>query len=743
MEKANEHRTTHRPKVAVILRGVAGSGKSTEASKILELAQSEGLVANAHARNDRWFSKRDCPHHCSCGVQMVLQDSQKKMYACQHGEKGCRIIGRAEDGVDSCMYLYIPSLELEAELDNLSAFMKDLESGHDVVVTENVFLHEVELYPYACAAKLANYVTYVVDMQGVDAHTADANASGAHHVYSLHERNRAVIERQIAQWQPVNPAVLPKQCKVIQCPYGKSKAHIVLAPIFTFEECQKESMPTACQREPVLGGHVRLSSQLGQGSSAQTLALGWRPQHSGAHAAPDGTSPAAAGMPNGSSGDMHNAGASACQPGPCAQVGEVSSPAIPPNAAGALKDEQPQEQAPIQGPAPPTKESAAEKQFESYGHSQPEAAPASVRVKPSRRDPRLRPRKGTTAAQPNSRGLPIEEDVICLVSDSEDEHAPAAGLSGTAAQSLRRPIEDVPSITMGPATPEQPVQAQPPSRIPRLQPQSAAQPVNAAGLMPPEADAKVRGYSVADVVSTPAQRKRRTARKDSAMASDAAAAIAHVSAGAEEGAVTQPGQKRARTRRAQINDVHNVDAFSGPGQKEGIPVDMQHSEQCRTSRSRQQQLSFPVQRRASQGGGAQGKRSPEQAPCKQQASAAPEGATSRLVHASAGLPGAGAPKVAQHLHGEEPSDEQAQCSGMEHEATVDAFYLKHCGSPRTAEQKGKAQIKDWEESNQRWSANDSDAETSESDDLLEDLAGAGIRSRFDKRRVVMQIDDMP
>ncbi len=99
----------------------------------------------------------------------------------------------------------------------------------------------------------------------------------------------------------------------------------------------------------------------------------------------------------------------------------------------------------------------------------------------------------------------------------------------------------------------------------------------------------------------------------------------------------------------------------------------------------------------------------------------------------------GAPKVAQHLHGEEAINEQAQCSGMELEAPVDAFYLKHRGSPRTAEQKGKAQINDWEESNRRWS----DAETSESDDLLEDLAGAGIRSRFDKRRVVMQIGDMP
>lgn len=572
------------------------------------------------------------------------------------------------------------------------AHLQDLESGHDVVIAENVFLHEAELYPYACAAKLANYVTYVVsymmitqhcnllfqklelddaqlgsnvvavvghvasllfnlqvDMQGVDAHTADTNASRAHHVYSLHEGNRAVIERQIVQWRPVNPAVLPKHCKVIQCPYGKSKAHIVLAPIFTFEECQKESMPTACQREPVNGGEVRLSSQLGQGSSAQTFALGWRPQHSCAHAAPDGTSPAAAGMPNGSSGDMHNAGASACQPGPCAQVGEVSSPAIPPNAAGALKDEQPQEQAPIQGPAPPTKESAAEKQLGSDGDSQPEAAPASVPVKPSRRDPRLRPRKASTAAQPNSRRLPIEEDVICLVSDSEDEHAPAAGPSGTAAQPLQRPSKDVPSLIMGPATPEQPVQAQPASRIPRLQPKSPVQPVSAAGLMPPEADALVRaGYSVADVVSTPAQRNRRTARKNSAVASDAAAAFAHDSAGAEEGAVTDPGQKRARKRPAQVNHVHSVDTFSGPGQKEGTSLDMQQGERFGTGRSRQQRLSFPVHRKANQGGGAQGKGSPEQSPCKQQASAASEGAAGRLVQASVGLPGAGEHQCRNH-----------------------------------------------------------------------------------------------
>lgn len=42
------------------------------------------------------------------------------------------------------------------------AYLQDLESGHDVVIAENIFLHEVELFPYACAARLANYVTYVV-----------------------------------------------------------------------------------------------------------------------------------------------------------------------------------------------------------------------------------------------------------------------------------------------------------------------------------------------------------------------------------------------------------------------------------------------------------------------------------------------------------------------------------------------------------------------------------------------------
>lgn len=476
-----------------------------------------------------------------------------------------------------------------------------------------------------------------VDMQGVDAQTADANASRAHHVYSLHEGNRAVIERQIAQWRPVNPAALPKQCKMVQCPYGKSKAHIVLAPIFTFEECQKE-MRIACQGEPVLGGQLLLSSQLGQGSSAQTLALGWRPQHSGAHAAPDGTSPAAAGMPNGSSGDMHNAGASACQPGPCAQVGEVSSPATAPNAAGAHQEEQPQEQVHSQEAAPPAKEPAVVKQCGSHGDFQHAAAPTSVPVKPSRRDPRLRPRKGTAAAQPTSRGLPIEEDVICLVSDSEDEHAPAAGPSGTAAQPLQMPSKDVPSTVMGPITPEQPVQAQPASRIPRPQHKSAARPVSAAGLMPSEADAAVRaGCSAANVVQTPAHRKRRTARKISAVASDAAAAVAHDSTGAEEGAVPEHGQKRARKRRAQTNDMKSMDTellnqASGPGQEEG---------DSRPGKSRQQRLSFPVVRRAKQGGDAQDKGSSEQAPCKQQASAAPEDAADRILHASAGSPETG------------------------------------------------------------------------------------------------------
>lgn len=48
--------------------------------------------------------------------------------------------------------------------------VQDLESGHDVVVAESVFLHEVELFPYACAAKLASYVTYVVSFMPIVEH---------------------------------------------------------------------------------------------------------------------------------------------------------------------------------------------------------------------------------------------------------------------------------------------------------------------------------------------------------------------------------------------------------------------------------------------------------------------------------------------------------------------------------------------------------------------------------------------
>ena len=490
-------------------------------------------------------------------------------------------------------------------------------------------------------------------MQGVDAHTADANACRAHHVYSLHEGNRAVIDRQIAQWRPVSPAVLPEQCKVIQCPYGKSKAHIVLAPIFTFEECQKVSMPTACQRESVLGGQLLVSSQLGQGSSAQTLALGWRPQHSDTHAAPDGILPAAAGMPNGSCGDMHNAGASACDPGPCAQVGEVSSPATAPDAAGTLEDEQPQdEQAPIRGPAPPAEEPAVEKQSRTDGPAEHQPL-ISIPTKPSPRDPRLRPRKGPTAAEAASRGVPVDEDVICLISDSEDEHAPAAGTSGKAAHPPQRPCKEVPSVAMGPITPEQPVQAEPASRISRGQ--LMAQPVSAAGLLS-VSDAAIRaGCSGGNAVVPPAKKKRRTAGKISAVGKNAAAAVAHDSAGAHEGAVTERGQKKRRKRRAQADDADSVDAqlvnqTSGPGQLEGDPVAMQQGEQHRTGRSRQQRLSFPVQRRpAKQGGGAHGKGSPQQAPCNQQASATTEGAADRFVPASAESPGTGEHQRGNHI----------------------------------------------------------------------------------------------
>lgn len=74
-----------------------------------------------------------------------------------------------------------------------------------------------------------------VDMQGVDAETADANSKRVKHVYSQIKTNRAVIEQQILEYHPVKPELLPRRCKFVECPYGKSKAHIVLAHFFTSE----------------------------------------------------------------------------------------------------------------------------------------------------------------------------------------------------------------------------------------------------------------------------------------------------------------------------------------------------------------------------------------------------------------------------------------------------------------------------------------------------------------------------
>ncbi len=36
----------------------------------------------------------------------------------------CGLVGRAVEGTDGCMFLRIPTMQLEAELANLSAFMK-------------------------------------------------------------------------------------------------------------------------------------------------------------------------------------------------------------------------------------------------------------------------------------------------------------------------------------------------------------------------------------------------------------------------------------------------------------------------------------------------------------------------------------------------------------------------------------------------------------------------------------------
>lgn len=52
----------------------AGCGKSTEARKIMDLAEAEGLTAHVHATNERWWTHADCPHKCKCGVPVGCRD---------------------------------------------------------------------------------------------------------------------------------------------------------------------------------------------------------------------------------------------------------------------------------------------------------------------------------------------------------------------------------------------------------------------------------------------------------------------------------------------------------------------------------------------------------------------------------------------------------------------------------------------------------------------------------------------
>ncbi|KAK9908981.1 hypothetical protein WJX75_005529 [Coccomyxa subellipsoidea] len=184
----------------------------------------------------------DQPPDCKCGLQLMRKDGLDYLYMCQRGEAGCGM---------------------------------DLEGGCDVVVAENPFIRSYELYPYVAAAVLAGYITYVVDMQCADVDAADANSRRVKHVYSLHESNKAVIQRQMSEWAPVDMRVMPKQIKVIECPYGKSKAHIVLAHIFACEAFQT-------QPQPALGAQVVSNSDVGQ-----TLALDWKLQCTDANPSPD------------------------------------------------------------------------------------------------------------------------------------------------------------------------------------------------------------------------------------------------------------------------------------------------------------------------------------------------------------------------------------------------------------------------------------------------------------------------
>ncbi len=437
-------------------------------------------------------------------------------------------------------------------------------------------------------------------MQGVDADTAAANSQRVEHVYSLQESNREVIERQISEWRPVDPAALPKQCRVIQCPYGKSKAHIVLAHIFSSE---------AFQSHPAAAEPVQCNSHIGQGSSAQTPALDLMLQPGSANPSPDGRAssvampdrmPMAAWMaPLASSGQPgqpqdrcnHDMG---CQAEACAQAGEVRSPEEVSSPGVASHDAIAQEPEPAQrrqAGQPSAGGGAAEKQSGTDGEAPPDAPSSSARLQPSRRDPRLRPRRDAAAAGPSRPAAPPDDEVVCLISDSEDEQPPVAGPSGTPLPAGRAPMK----APVGPVTP--------PQRLANaLPPACRADSADAASPSQGEAAPAGPAANTAAPAAPPAPcRKPRSARR----AAGAPAAVVPLGLPGTE-AVDPPEvrQKRARKRRRLAEGAlqTGTDALTQaaePRERDGAVAEAQPAMQPR--RSRQQQLTFPVHKQARQG----------------------------------------------------------------------------------------------------------------------------------------------
>ena len=70
-----------------------------------------------------------------------------------------------------------------------------------------------------------------IDMQPIDVDLADHNSRQTGHVYSSARPNRDIIEQQISKHRPLKQGPLPPGCEVLQCPYGHSRASLVLEPL--------------------------------------------------------------------------------------------------------------------------------------------------------------------------------------------------------------------------------------------------------------------------------------------------------------------------------------------------------------------------------------------------------------------------------------------------------------------------------------------------------------------------------